>query len=122
MLATERLSHVAAVYAQHLIYEVYDVGTHHTDLVDDDEFHLAYDLNFLGVVLQGVADIPHAEHTVVGQQRMEGNLEETVQGASSGIDGSNTGGCKNDVFLFGVGSNVAQKSGLAGACLSCEEE
>ena len=67
LFAPERLPHVAAVHAQHLVDEVDDVGAHHTDLVDDDEFHLTDNLNFFGVIFQRVADVAHAVHAVVGK-------------------------------------------------------
>ena len=40
-------------------------------LINDDEFYFAYDLYLLGIVFQGVADIAHTEHAVVGKQRMD---------------------------------------------------
>ena len=72
MLTSERLPHVSAIHTQHLVDEIDDVGTHHTDLIDDDEFHFADNLDFLRIILQRIPDIAHGIHAVVGQQRMEG--------------------------------------------------
>ena len=47
LLATERLSHVAAIYPQNLVQEIDDIGTNHTDLIDDDELYLADNLYLL---------------------------------------------------------------------------
>ncbi len=59
-------------HTQHLVDEIDDVGTHHTDLIDDDEFYLADSLDFLRIILQRIPDIAYGIHAVVGQQRMEG--------------------------------------------------
>ena len=47
LLAPERLSHVAAIYPQYLVQEIDDIGTNHTDLIDDDELYLADNLYLL---------------------------------------------------------------------------
>ena len=122
LLSSERLPHIAAIHTQHLVDEIDDVGTHHTDLIDDDEFHFTDNLDFLGIILQCIPDVAHGIHTVVGQQGMEGQLEETVQGASAGIDGCDACRCQNDVFLLGIGCDVPQKSRFTRPRLSGEEK
>ena len=66
LLAPERLSHVAAIYPQYLVQEIDDIGTNHTDLIDDDELYLADNLYLLRIILQGVADVADGIHAVVG--------------------------------------------------------
>ncbi len=41
LLAAKRLTHIAVVDAQHLVNKVNDVGAHHANLVDDNQFDLA---------------------------------------------------------------------------------
>ena len=52
---------------------------------------------------------------------MKGKLEETVQGASSCIDGRNARRCQYDILLFGVGAYVLQESRFTRAGLAGEE-
>ena len=111
-----------SVSPQSRIYRIQQIGTHHTDLIDDDEFHFTDNLDFLGIILQCIPDVAHGIHTVVGQQGVEGQLEETVQGASAGIDGCDACRCQNDVFLLGIGCDVPQKSRFTRPRLSGEEK
>ena len=67
LFSAERFPHVAAIHTQHLVDEIDDVGTHHTDLIDDDEFHFTDNLDFLGIILQCIPDVAYGIHTVVGQ-------------------------------------------------------
>ena len=76
LLAAKGFAHVAAIDAEHLVDEVDDVCTYHRNLIDDDEFQFAENLALLSVVLQGFADVASVVACVVGQQRVEWQLEE----------------------------------------------
>ena len=106
LLAAERFPGVMSVESQYAVDEVDDVRTHHRDFVDDDEFHLADELLVGGVVFQEVLEPACAEARVVGQERIEGEFEETMERAATGIDGGNAGGGQHDMFLARVGAYI----------------
>ena len=59
---------------------------------------------------------------VIGNKRMEWNLEETMKCGATGVDGGNASRGKDDVFLLGVGGNVSEKSRFTRPRLSGEEK
>ena len=66
--------------------------------------------------------LPPLEFRVVGQQRMEGQLEEAVQGTSSGIDSRYSRRCEHDMLLFRRAAYIFQKRGFSRPCLAREED
>ena len=110
LLAAEWLAHVARVYAKHLVDEVDDVGAHHADFVNHDKLYLAQDFPFLGCVFQCAAYVARRVAGVVWQQRVEGQLEEAVQGRAAGVDGRYACRGEYDMFFLRVGADVAHES------------
>ena len=62
-----------------------------------------------------------AEVRVVWHERMEGELEETMQGASSGVDGRNTRRCQYHVLFLHVGTHVFQEGRFTRTGLARQE-
>ena len=122
LLSAERLPHVAAVDAQHLVDEVDNVGPHHAHLVDDDELHLTDELYLLTVVFQHVAQMAHRIARVGGQQRMERQLEERVERRPSGVDGRDARRREDDVLLLCRRCDISEERRLSRTRLSGEEE
>jgi len=122
LFASERLAHAVAIDTEHLVDEVNDVGPDHAHLVDDDQFKAFDDLDLLGIVLQGVAQMSDGVADVIGNERMKRNFEEAVERGATGVDGGNACRSENDVFLLGVGRNVSEKSRFTSPRLSCEEK
>ena len=121
LLSAEGLG-VAGVDAQYLVDEVDDVCAHHTDLVDDNEFYLAYQFALGACVFQRLLDVSAVIARVVGQQGMEGQSEETVQGGASGVDGGDARRGEDHVLLLRVLRHVSQEGALTRARLSRQEE
>ena len=74
------------------------------------------------IVFEEVAEAGRGELGVIRQERVEGELEETVQCASSGVDGSDTRGGKHHVLLLHMAAHIAKEGAFTGAGLSGEEE
>ena len=74
------------------------------------------------VVFEGALEVAGGKLGVVGQQGVEGQLEEAVDGLPSGVDGCNARGRQDDVFLFRVGTDVAQECAFARSRLSGQED
>ena len=74
------------------------------------------------IVFEEVAEAGRGELGIVWQERVEGELEETVQCASSCVDGGDARGGKHHVFLLHMAAHIAQKGTLTGAGLAGEEE
>ena len=53
---------------------------------------------------------------------MERELKKAVEGGTADIDGCNTGGGKDNIFLFGGGCNMSKERRFTRPCLSCEKE
>ena len=121
LLATKGLAHVAAVDPQDKVDEVDDIGSHHGNLVDDDEFHIADEADAVAGVLEEVLEPRGRIARIIGQQGMEGELEEAMKGAAPGIDGGNARGCQHHVLLAHVFTHIAQEGTLARAGTSCKE-
>ena len=104
LLAAERLALVAAVDAQHFVYEVYDVGPYHAYLDDDDKLDFAQELAVVGIVFQGLADVVLVIATVGRYERVERKAEEAMQGAASRINGGYACGSQyHELLLCGLG-------------------
>ena len=91
LLAAEGLG-VAGVDAQHFVDEVDDVCAYHRDLVDDDEFDLSDEFALCARVFECLLDMSVAVARVVGEQGVEGQSEEAVEGGASGVDGGDASG------------------------------
>lgn len=63
-----------------------------------------------------------AEVRVVGQQGIEGQAEEAVQRAASGVDGGDARGSQYDVLLLRIGADVFQEGRFARTGLSRQEK
>ena len=109
LLAAEGFAQVVAVDAQDAVDGVDDVGPHHRNLVDNDQLQLLEQLAVGLGVLEELVDAPllQAQVGVVGQQGVEGQLEEAVQGASARVDGGDTCGGQHDVLLAHVVADIA---------------
>ena len=107
LLAAKRLAHVPVVYTQHFVDKVENVGSHHADLINNNEFQFLQDFPFLTVIAQRIADIACIVSGVVGQERVEGQFEETMQRASAHINGCDTGGSEYHVLLFRMFADVS---------------
>ena len=91
-----------------------DVGAYHGNLVDDDQFQLfqQFAVGF-GVFEKFVDASPlQTEVRVVGQQGVEGQFEEAVQGTASGIDGGYAGRCKHHVLFLCIRAEYFRKVDL----------
>ncbi len=66
LLSAEGFTHVVAVNAQHLVDKVDDIGTYHADLINDDEFEFADDLDLFAIVSQRLADVSWRKLHVIG--------------------------------------------------------
>ena len=121
LFATEWLW-VASIDAQHLVDEINNVRAYHTDLIDDDELHFAYQLPLGASVLQRLLDVAAVVARVVGKQGMEGQSEETVQGGASGVDGCDARGCEDHVLLLRVLRDVSQECAFTRSSLPRQEE
>ena len=76
----------------------------------------------LGVFEKFVDASPlQTEVRVVGQQGVEGQFEETVQRAASGIDGSYSGRGKHYMLFLRIRADVLQEGRFARTCLACQE-
>lgn len=53
---------------------------------------------------------------------MERELKKAVEGGAADIDGCNTGGGKDNIFLFGGGCNMSKERRFTRPCFSCEEK
>lgn len=75
-------------------------------------------------VLEELVDAPllQAQVGVVGQQGVERQLEEAVQGAPARVDGGDACGGQHDVLLAHVVADVAQEGRFARAGLPRQEE
>ena len=62
-----------------------------------------------------------AEVRVVGQKRMEGQFEETVQGASSGIDGGYSRRCQHHMLFLDMGTDILQEGRFTRTCFPRQE-
>ena len=121
LLAAEGLG-VAGVDAQHFVDEVDDVCAYHRDLVDDDEFDLSDEFSLCACVFESLLDMSVAVARVVGEQGVEGQSEEAVEGGASGVDGGDASGREDHVFLLCVAGDVAQERRLTRPCLSRKKE
>ena len=74
-----------------------------------------------GIVFQELFQFAEAEPRVVGQERVERELEKAVQGAASGIDGCDAGRCQYHVLLPCVATDVFQQGGFTRTGFACEE-
>lgn len=61
------------------------------------------------------------EIRVIGQQGVEGQFEEAVQGTASGIDGGYAGRCKHHVLFLCIRADVLQEGRFARTCLARQE-
>ena len=61
-----------------------------------------------GIVFQELFQFAEAEPRVVGQERVERELEKAVQGAASCIDGCYAGRCQYHVLLPCVATDILQ--------------
>ena len=124
LFAAKGLAQVVRVDAQDAVYGVDDVGPHHGNLVDDDQLQLFQQLAVLLGVAQELVDASalQAQVGVVRQQRVEGQAEEAVQRAASGVDGGDAGRGQHDVLLPDVVADITQEGRLARAGLACQEE
>ena len=113
LLASKRFAHITAIDAQHAVDEVDDVGSHHRNLVDDDELKFTKKLAFLSVVLQRFPDVPHIVSAIIGQERVKRKLEETMQSGATGIDGGNARRCQHHMFLLCCCRDVSKECRLA---------
>ena len=124
LLAAEGLAQVVRIDAQDAVHGVDEVRPHHRNLVDDDQFQLLQQLAVLLGVAQELVDASalQAQVGVVRQQRVEGQAEEAVQRAASGVDGGDARGSQDHVLLLHIVADVAQEGRFARACLARQEE
>lgn len=62
-----------------------------------------------------------AEVRVIGQQGVERQFEEAVQGTASGIDGGYAGRCKHHVLFLCIRADVLQEGRFARTCFARQE-
>ena len=108
---------VLAETAQHAVYGIEKVGTHHRDLVDDERVDRTDDV----YLLFGKAELLLLE-IIVGYERRKRQLEERVDGHTFGIDGSDARRRYHHDALRRLLLQSAQKGGLSRASLTGEEE
>ena len=108
---------VLAETAQHAVYGIEKVGTHHRYLVDDERVDRTDDV----YLLFGEAELLFLE-IIVGYERRKRQLEERVDGHTFGVDGSNARRRYHHDALRRLLLQSAQKGGLSSASLTGEEE
>ena len=79
-------------------------------------------LDQFAVILQRLPHVAHGVSLVVGQQRVEGQLEEGVQRLAAGVDGRYARRCQYHVALLRVLGDISEECRLSRARLSGEEE
>ena len=114
--ATER-AHGVAITAQSGVDTVEQVGTHHRDLVDDDEIEAANE----PLLAVGHAKLVGAK-LHAGNEGGKGQLQERMDGDSAGVDGGNARGGEHHHAFVHLFANLSQKGGFTGAGSSGEKE
>ena len=88
-----------AVTAEHFIYRIQQVGTHHTDFINHQQVHTAYDIDFLLTETETIGCLSIRTERAFGHIRRERNLKERMDCYTAGIDGRDTGRRDNDHAL-----------------------
>ena len=116
-LNTAKRKVVLTETAQHAVYGIKKVGTHHRDLVDDERVDRTDDV----YLLFREAELLLLE-IIVGYERRKRQLEERVDGHTFGIDGSDARRRYHHDALRRLLLQSTQKGGLSRASLTGEEE
>jgi hypothetical protein len=102
LFASKGLTHISRIDAKNLVDKVDNISPDHRDFVDDNQLNLPQQLTLCAGVFQRFLDVAAVIARVVGQERMEGQLEEAVERLSASIDGCDARGSEDDIFLLGV--------------------
>src|SRR5574344_261826 len=67
LFSTKRFTHIAGVYPQYLINEIYNVSSDHTNLINNDKFHLPEHFPLGTIIFQRIFDMTCRILGIVGQ-------------------------------------------------------
>ena len=110
------------VRAKHLVDKVDDVGPHHGNFIDDDEFDVLNKFPVVGRIFQKIFQFSPLKLRIIGQEWMKRKLEKTVQGTATRIDSRNTRRSQYYIFLFGMLTDVFQKCRLTRSRFSGQKD
>ena len=111
LFTAEGFAQVVTVNPQYPVHRINDVGPHHRNLVNNDQFQLLKQFAMrLGILEKFVnTAFLQTQVRIIGQQRMKRQLEEAVQRAASGIDGCYPCRSQHHMFLAYIVADVAQE-------------
>ena len=107
---------VFAEATEHRIDGVENVGTHHTNLVDNEQVERSHYLSFLFAVFKA------RFHHTFGHERGKRKLKKRVNGYTTSIYGSHSRRCYHYHSLCAVLLNGTQKSCFSCTSLSCKKD
>ena len=102
--------------AQHGVDGIEQIGTHHRNLVDDEQVHRGDDLAFFA------AEVEATLHFRIGHEGRQGELKEGMDSHAPCVDGSYTRGCNDYRPLGALLHNAVQERRLARASLTRQED
>ena len=111
LFPSERHSGISREDSQNLVNAIYQVGSHHRDLVDNNQLYFLQYFSLLFRVLKEVVDASSlgAQVWIVGHHRPEREFKERVQRNATRIDSRDACWCQHHILFLRVLTNVFQE-------------
>lgn len=96
------------VRAKHLVDKVDDVGPHHGNFIDDDEFDVLNKFPVVGRIFQKIFQFSPLKLRIIGQERMKRKLEKLCRVLPPALIAAIPVGASTTYFFWYAGRRISE--------------